>query len=266
MDSGVGGLSVLSHIRSLLPNERLIYLADQAHVPYGPRPAAEVCRFTEAITRFFLGEEAKMVVVACNTATAAALGHLRHCFPELPFVGMEPAVKPGAAQTRSGKVGVLATPGTFNSERYARLMMQYGNGVEVFEDPCVGLVGQIEAGQSDSEATAVILERALAPMLREGVDTVVLACTHYPFASRLIAEIAGPAVEIIDPAPAVARQVGRLLEQLGLSAPAEATGSVEAYTSGDVDRFSAVVEKLLGYRLPVQPVLWHNGHVRRMDG
>lgn len=155
LDSGVGGLSVLRHIRALLPGEDLLYLADQAHVPYGSRPAAQINDLSQEITRFLLGQGAKCIVVACNTASAAALDALRETFPEVPIVGMEPAVKPGAVQSRQGRIGILATAGTFGSRRYADLMARYAQGVVAYEDPCTGLVGEIEAGRGkDRKASA----------------------------------------------------------------------------------------------------------------
>ena len=210
-DSGVGGLSVLRAIRQQMPQQPVVYLADQAHVPYGPRSLEEVRAFSEEITRFLYAQGARLIVVACNAASAAALHHLRRLFPEVPFVGMEPAVKPAAEQTRTGVVGVLATPATFQGELYASVVERFAQGVRLLQDTCPGLVKQIEAGQLYSPSTRAILERALLPMLAENIDTIVLGCTHYPFVIPLIQEIAGPGVRVIDPAPAVARQANRLI-------------------------------------------------------
>ena len=164
---------------------------------------------------------AKLIVVACNTASAAALHHLRQTFPKIPFVGMEPAVKPAAETTETGVVGVLATPATFQGELYASVVERFASGVMLLQNTCAGLVEQIEAGQMDSQETAVILEGALKPMLAAKIDTVVLGCTHYPFVIPQIKQIVGAGVRVIDPAPAVARQVGRLLEQFDLHTPEE---------------------------------------------
>lgn len=245
-DSGLGGLSVLQHIRRLMPEEDLLYAADQARVPYGSRPTGEIGRFSQEITRFLLDREAKLIVVACNTASAAALSDLRTTFPDTPFVGMEPAVKPGAGQSKNGRIGVLATAGTFGSSRYARLMALYAQGVAIYEDPCPGLVEQIEAGQVDSPETERILSDALKPMLAGGVDTLVLGCTHYPFVIPVIRRLAGPDVAIIDPAPAVARQVERVLSSMGLLARRDRPGSLAAFTSGDPARLAAAIGQLLG--------------------
>lgn len=211
-DSGVGGLTILQAVRRALPEEDLIFIADQSHVPYGVRPLEEVRSFSVAVLRCLLERSCKLVVVACNTASAAALKHLRTVFPELPIVGMEPAVKPAAETTQSGVVGVLATPATFQGELYASVVEHFASGVKIMQDTCPGLVMQIEAGNLDGAETRTILERALAPMLKAGIDTVVMGCTHYPFVTPLVQEIAGPGVRVIDPSAAVARQTSRLLE------------------------------------------------------
>jgi glutamate racemase len=258
LDSGVGGLSVLRHIRRRLPAENLLYFADQAHIPYGPRPSGEVRHFVEQITRFLLTLNAKIVVVACNAASAATLDHLRATFKEVPFVGMEPAVKPGAGATRTGKIGVLATTGTLNSNRYAGLLSRYAEGVSAFEDPCPGLVEQIEAGQVEGAGTERILRDALNPMIEGGVDTLVLGCTHYPFVWPLIEKIAGTDVAIVDPAPAVARQVQRVLDASGLSAGGDLPGRVLAFTSDDPEQFSLLARKLLGEAFNTAAATWRD--------
>lgn len=261
-DSGVGGLSVLRHIRAFLPHEHLLYLADQAHVPYGPRPASEIAAFARAITNFLLGQGAKIIVVACNTATAAALDVLRRHFPQVPFVGMEPAVKPGATRTKTGKVGVLATAGTFESQRYASLMSRFAGDVILYENPCTGLVPLIEAGLLVDPQTEQLLDKCLAPMLAAGVDTIVLGCTHYPFVLPLIEGLVGPDVTVIDPALAVARQTRRVLQQRNLLAARRAPGRTETYTSGDPARFAAQIEQLSGSPLPVSALHWQQGQLR----
>jgi len=255
-DSGVGGLSVLRAIRQELPREPVIYLADQSHVPYGPRPLEEVQSFSEGITRYLLAEGAKLVVVACNTASAAALHHLRQVFPPIPFVGMEPAVKPAAECTKTGVVGVLATPATFQGALYASVIERFANGVTVLQHTCPGLVSQIEDGWLDAPKTRAILEEALRPMLEQGIDTVVLGCTHYPFVIPLIQEIVGPAVRVIDPAPAVARQVRRLLEAYDLCSPDPQAGIVHYRTTGDPAQLQALLPRLIGEAGTVAHVCW----------
>jgi glutamate racemase len=243
-DSGVGGLSVLRALRQIMPQVDIVYFADQGHVPYGPRPLEEVRRFAEEITRFLLAQGAEVIVVACNAASAAALHHLRAAFPETPFVGMEPAVKPAAEHTHSGVVGVLATPATFQGALYASVVERFANGVRLLQDTCPGLVQQIEKGDVSGTTTRNILQTALAPMLAQGIDTVVLGCTHYPFVIPLIQEMAGPQVRVIDPAPSVARQTQRVLESRGL--PLDGQARLSFYTSGSREDFERVINTLLG--------------------
>lgn len=260
LDSGIGGLSVLRHIQAGLPNEQLLYLADQAHVPYGSRSRDEIGRYVIGITHFFLTHHARLIVVACNTASAAALDLLRQTFPDLPIVGMEPAVKPAAAQTHSGKIGVLATPGTFRSQRYAALVTRYGQDIEVFEDPCIGLVELIEAGAFSAPATDHLLRQIVTPMLQAGVDTLVLGCTHYPFVLPLLQSIAqsiiGKSVIIIDPAPAVARQTKNVLQQHQIGAPVNQEGSLCCYTTGNRSQLQSLCGRLLGRPCQTLTAVW----------
>lgn len=209
-DSGVGGLSVLRHLLKTLPNAPIVYIADTANVPYGPRPMAEVQAFSHAITRLLLDCGATEIVVACNTASAAALKSLREAHPNVPFVGMEPAVKPAAEHTHSGVVGVLATPATFQGELFASVVERFARDVRVIRHTCPGLVEQIEGGRLDTPDTEAMLRRWVEPMLAAGIDALVLGCTHYPFVVPLLERICGPDVRVIDPAPAVARQATRL--------------------------------------------------------
>ena len=255
-DSGVGGLSVLRELRVILPGEDFVYVADQAHVPYGSRPIEQIREFSVAIADFLLGRGAKLIVVACNTASAAALQHLRVWFPKTQFVGMEPAVKPAAEKTRSGKVGVLATPATFRGELYASIVERFAADVLVMESDCPGLVQRIEAGDLDSAATRRILEDALRPMLADGVDTIVLGCTHYPFVLPLIRTIVGETVQIIEPSPAVARQAARLLQASGLKSNATGGGELELLTSGDDAQLRALLPRLLGETWDVAAARW----------
>lgn len=215
-DSGIGGLTVANAILALLPKESITYYADTAHLPYGRKDLATIRRYSLLITEELLSLGAKAIVVACNTASAAALSYLRECFPDLIIVGMEPAVKPAAESTRSGVVGVLATAGTFKSERYAQLMQRFARNVEVRQNPCLGLVENIEMGLTEDPATRKLLESILQPMLEAGADTFVLGCTHYPFVRPLIAQLVPAEAIIIDPAPAVARQLQRRLLTAGL--------------------------------------------------
>ncbi len=249
-DSGVGGLSVLREITRLLPHEDVLYFADSAHCPYGLRPMAEVRALATAVTAFLVEQGAKLVVVACNTASAAALHHLRASF-EVPIVGMEPAIKPAAERTRARKIGVLATQVTFQGELFARLLERFAVGVDVFAQVCPGLVERIEAGRLDDPQTEDLIRRCLAPMLDAGVDALVLGCTHYPFVRDSIEQVVGPGVEVIDPAPAVARQTARVLDREGLSNDPHHQGQVTFYTSGEAATLAAHIERLLGVRVPV---------------
>jgi glutamate racemase len=255
-DSGVGGLSVLRAIRDQIPGEDVIYLGDQGHIPYGPRPMQEIRDFSEAITNFLLELEAKIIVVACNTASAAALNHLRGTHPQVQFVGMEPAVKPAVEHTRTGRVGVLATPATLQGALYASVVERFANGVELIQNTCDGLVQQIEAGDLDGGATRTILENALLPMLEKNIDTVVLGCTHYPYVIPLIKRIVGENVRVIDPAPAVARQVRRLLEAGKRMNGSSSRGSVRLFTSSDPAALQSMLPKLLGENGNVGRVKW----------
>lgn len=231
-DSGVGGLSVLHAIRAALPHENLLYVADSRHVPYGSKSAEYIQARSRVLSRFLLEHGAKVIVVACNTATAAAAAMLRVTF-DAPVVAMEPAVKPAVAATRSGVVGVLATVGTLKSAQFAALLDRFGQGVEVVTQPCPGLPEQVEAGELDTPTTRALLEQYTAPLLARGADTIVLGCTHYPFLRPLITDIVGPEIALIDTGAAVARQLGRVLERQELLTNSRLTGTEQFWTSAD---------------------------------
>jgi glutamate racemase len=266
-DSGVGGLSVTREIMAQHPAQPLIYLADQAHTPYGQRPLTEIRTLSEGIARFLLAEGAGVIVVACNTASAAALQWLREQFPAVSFVGMEPAVKPAVERTRSGHVGVIATAATFQGELFASLLDRYAGRVAVHTQICPELVPLVEAGELDSPRAHAAVERYLAPLLAAGIDQLVLGCTHYPFLRPLIETIAGPGVAIIDPAPAVARQTGRVLAQHGWLIEDETRVGHETrllpahrfYTSGDPIRFQAALRDLLTVTRDARQAIWRQG-------
>ena len=261
-DSGIGGLSVLREVRRQLPDEDLIYIADQAHVPYGNRSREEVFGFSVGIVRYLFKMQAKLVIIACNTASAVALDDLRAKYPSLPFVGMEPAVKPAAAETSTGVVGVLATPATFQGDLYASTVERFAKGVKIIQDTCPGLVKQIEAGRIASQETREILQRALHPMLEEGVDEIVMGCTHYPFVIPLIKEIVGEGVEVIDPAPAVARQVERLLNEYDLRKGKQGEAMVSFYTTGETERLDTLLKTLLGRKTKSIGLDWVEGNLQ----
>lgn len=255
-DSGLGGLSVWRELRRLCPGESTIYLADQAHIPYGPRPPEEIRRYSESIARWLIEQGCKAIVIACNAASAASLYALRERFPGFPFIGMEPAVKPAAQATRSGVVGVLATPGTLAGQLFAETSRRYAADVRLIPQPCPGLVERIECGQLDTPDTEALLRELLAPMLAAGADRIVLACTHYPFVAPLIRRIAGPAVDIIDPAPAVARQLGRVLKERGLEAGGGGCPRHFFYTSGASETLESALDRLLGQHFFAEPLRW----------
>jgi glutamate racemase len=257
-DSGVGGLSVLRAMCALMPEESILYFGDQGHVPYGPRSMEQIQNFSEGITKFLLDHDSKLIVVACNTASAAALTFLRERFPSASFVGMEPAVKPAAETTKTGKVGVLATPATFQGALYASVVERFAANVELFQHTCPGLVGQIEKGELDSVTTRAILEDALNPMIKRNIDTVVLGCTHYPFVIPLIEQIVGENVRVIDPAPSVAKQAKRLLEAAGMKNQSQGGASVRFFTSGDAAAMKSTLPVLLGESGEVESVVWKN--------
>jgi glutamate racemase len=252
-DSGVGGLSVLRELRALLPHEHIVYVADSANVPYGTKPPELIRDRSMAIARFLVEERhARAVVVACNTATAHAVDLLRQSFSSVPFVGMEPAIKPAAAATRRGVVGVLATDATFDGERFANLMKRHAEGIEVLTQSCPGLVEQVEAGDLSGPRTIDLLQRYTAPLLARGADTIVLGCTHYPFLRDTLQGLVGPTVTLIDTAGAVARQTARVLADRPDRDPTGAAGRVVFFTSGDPSAVRPSLEGLWGE--PVQEV------------
>jgi glutamate racemase len=214
-DSGIGGVSVLRHIRQWLPHEHLLYCADSMHAPYGSKSPDFIRERSHVLARFLIGQGAKAIVVACNTATAAAIGSLREHFA-LPVIGMEPAVKPAAAASRNGVIGVLATIGTLKSAQFAALLESYGRDVRVVTQACPGLVECVERGELDSAATDALIAAYLQPLLAAGADAIVLGCTHYPFLREAIARQLPPGIMLIDTGEAVARQLKRRLQETGL--------------------------------------------------
>lgn len=261
-DSGVGGLTVLRAVRALLPGEDILYFGDQANVPYGPRSVDEVRRFSETIIQFLLDQGAKLIVVACNTASAAALQALRASHPGIPFVGMEPALKPAVEHSETGVVGVLATPTTFEGDLYASVVDRFAQDVTLLQSSCPGLVLEIEAGKPKGAEAQRILREALEPMLAQGLDTVVLGCTHYPFAFDTIREIVGPDVRLIDPAPAIARRVAELLEIRGIGNPARSGGGTRFFTSGGAIEVAERIRQLIDEDARVEQVNWVGGELR----
>jgi glutamate racemase len=265
-DSGVGGLSVLRHIRAQLPHEHLIYFADSGFAPYGGKPEQVVAERVLAIGDFFVQHGAKAIVVACNTATVAAIALLRERYPAMPIVGVEPGLKPAAAASRSGTVGVLATELTLSGKKFLLLRDQVAEstGVRFLLQPCHGLVDQIELGELDSEATFKLLHRYIDPLLAEGADTLVLGCTHYPLVQssieRVIAASTDRPVTLVDTGEAVARHLARLLAAGGIARPASAEPArLDGYTSASSTALSSAFAALLGIDPPTHEVASDSG-------
>ncbi len=244
-DSGVGGISVMKEVRRLLPAEDLAYFADSAYCPYGGRLLEFIRERAFVISDFLLSRGVKLIVIASNTTSIAALDVVRERI-NVPVVGIEPAVKPAVSATRNGKVGVLATEVTLSGGRFNALVERYGNGVEVFTQPCPGLVELVESGRWERPEAGPLLCRYLEPMLARGVDTIVLGCTHYPFLRFLVEEIAGPEIKIIDTGEAVARQVVRVLEKFNLGNMNAGPGGEQFFTSGEPEKVGPVVRLLWG--------------------
>ena len=242
-DSGVGGLSVLREIRSALPEEDLLYVADSAYAPYGDRSLEFINARAQAIVEFFVSQRVKAIVVACNTVTAVAIQALRsRC--AVSIVAIEPAVKPAVAITRSGVVGILATTRTLASESFARLAEKYGKGVQILLQACPGLMEQVEKAELEGPVTEALIKRYVSPLLERGADTLVLGCTHYPFLNSIIKATAGSSVSIIDPAVAVARELRRRLAASDLLSKKRESGIERFWTSGTPTHVQAVATRL----------------------
>lgn len=211
-DSGLGGLTVWKACKRRLPQEQFVYIADHAHCPYGPQSLAKIRKLCQSMVEHLCEQKVKLIIIACNTATAAAIYDLRQRY-EIPFVGMEPAIKPAAKQSKTQKVGILATAGTFQGEHFKQTKAKYAGSVEVLIQIGEGLVELVESGKIEGEEAEELLKKYLDPMKEQGIDQLVLGCTHYPFLMNPIQRIMGPGVQIIDPAPAVAQQVERVLKK-----------------------------------------------------
>lgn len=242
-DSGLGGLTVWREVRWQLPNEDIIYFADSRNCPYGHKTADEIVRLARDIVDGMLTKGCKLIVVACNTATAAAIDELRKSY-SIPFVGMEPAIKQAALNTRSGKVGVLATKGTFDGRLYKETSRKYARNVDVVVQVGDGLVELVEANEYNGPKARLLLEKYVTPMLEHGVDQIVLGCTHYPFFKSQIEEMVGNNVTVIDPAPAVARRVNDVLAEQGLQNAPNHCGSDVFVSSGDAGAMQTLLTSM----------------------
>lgn len=239
-DSGVGGLSVWRELYKEFPQESYLYVSDSGYCPYGPKSKEEVIERAVTITEFLIANGAEIIVVACNTATAAAINWLRSHYT-IPFVGMEPAVKPAALNTETGAIGVLATKGTFKGELYLRTLHKFASNAKVLEQVGEGLVELVESGETDTPQARELIGRYIKPMLEQNVDHIVLGCTHYPFLEKIIREFAGDEVEIVNPAPAIARRAGQVLEARRAAVGA---GGAQGEGSRAISRFVTTGENL----------------------
>jgi glutamate racemase len=240
-DSGIGGASVLNAVRAIAPNTDIIYLADQARCPYGDRPVAELQHIALGCVAWLIRQGAAPVVVACNSASAVALADMRVAHPDVPFVGMVPAVKPAVQHTRHGVVGVMATAATLQGRLFHEVKTQYAAGVTVVGQACHGLVEFVEAGDVSSPALQAAVHAHLAPLHAAGADVIVLGCTHYPFLQTVIQDLA-PNVTLIDPAPAVARQTLHITQTNGLTRPEQ--GQTWYYTTGSASHLAWQIQAL----------------------
>ena len=248
-DSGVGGLSVWKELRAAMPAEDFCYVSDGAYCPYGPKDPAFVVDRAMAVSRFLISQGAEVVVVACNTATAAAISTLRSSFA-IPFVGMEPALKPAALRSQSGVVGVLATAGTFKGRLYLNTLARFSGRVKVIEQVGTGLVELVERGEVAGPEAESLVGRYVRPMLEAGADHIVLGCTHYPFLTGTIARIVDGRAAIVNPAPAVARQAQRVLadlrERTGKKQPAGKPGLSTFFSTGEDTVLRQLVRQIAG--------------------
>ena len=249
-DSGVGGISVLKHIHTLLPHENLLYVADSKYAPYGSRTPAEITARCFEIADFLIAQNAKALVVACNTATAAAIDAMRakFDFPDfiIPIIGMEPAVKPAAEASKNGIIGVLATVGTLKSAQFAALLESYGRNVEVVTQACVGLVECVERGELNKQSTLQLIQQYCKPLIDEGADTIVLGCTHYPFVRPLIEQVVGADVALIDTGAAVAKYLQKRLHELDLLDGVNDKSTVTFYSNSEAENANQVISQLWG--------------------
>ena len=248
-DSGVGGLSILEKIHQLLPDENLIYMADSANAPYGPKGDAFIVERSRQIMDFFVSKNAKVVVVACNTATAAAVNTLREEY-EMPIIGMEPAIKPAASESKTGVIGVLATEGTLASDKFVDLKSRFDGKVEIITQPCPGLVEEIEKFETDKATVKKMLQQYIPPLLEKGVDTLVLGCTHYSFIRTLVKEVAGESVAIVDTDDAVARRLKVVLEEEKITGAEQ--GVITFFSSGDIKNQAELISNKWGAEVSVQ--------------
>jgi glutamate racemase len=248
-DSGVGGLSVLQHVHQLLPHEHILYIADSGYAPYGCQDNSFIEQRSRVITEHLIAQGAKAIVIACNTATASIIESFRQQYG-IPFIGIEPGIKPAIAMTKNGHIGIMATTGTLSSTRYSELRQRFGDSVNVHNQACPGLADQVEAGLLDDPDTMQLLKKYLSILEKKQVDTIVLGCTHYSFLITQIKKIMGPSIQLVDTSYAIAEQLKRVLEQENSKNKA-VSGSINYYTTGSIDNTKSTINSLLGYEVSV---------------
>ncbi|MCK5647927.1 MAG: glutamate racemase [Gammaproteobacteria bacterium] len=248
-DSGVGGLSVLQHIHQLLPSENLLYVADSGHAPYGCKDESYIEQRSRIITEYFLSQGSKTIVIACNTATASIIEKFRQQYG-IPFIGVEPGIKPAMAMTENNNVGIMATAGTLSSERYNELSQRFISSVNLYHQACPGLADQVEAGLLNAPETIRLLEKYLSLLLARQVDTIVLGCTHYSFLTKQIKKIINDSIHLVDTSRAIAEQLVRVLEQAALK-KISGDGSIAYFTTGSINNTRATMKRLLNKEVVV---------------
>ena len=254
-DSGIGGLSVLRALHRHLPHSQLLYVADSGFAPYGERDEGYVIERSRVLTAHLLREGAQLIVVACNTATAAAVRALREEHADVQFVGVEPGIKPAIALSRSGRIGVMATRGTLASDKFRRLVSSHAQGAQLHLQACAGLAHAIEAGDANSAEVLALVDRYTAPLREADVDTVVLGCTHYPFVAQHIQKALGAEVRLVDTADAVARRAQQLATSLQAATDAVPRQTARLWTTGDLSTLQSVAGRWLDFEAETQVLL-----------
>jgi len=249
-DSGVGGLSVWRELVDQLPNESVLYYADSLNCPYGNKPLSEIKELSENIVKFLLEQEAKLIIVACNTATAAAIDYLRDHYP-IPFVGMEPAIKPAAINTRTGSIAILATEGTFNGRLFNETKSKYAKNIDVSIIVGEGLVEIVEENKIHKENSKQTINQLLKPVITKDIDHLVLGCTHYPFLIKQFTDVVGENVKIVNPAPAVVKQTKRILDEFNLNANLSNLPQYNFWSSGDKKILNSLLSEITDHNYSV---------------
>lgn len=255
-DSGVGGLRILKEFHDNYPKNNYFYVADQYNVPYGPKSVKEVKYYSQEITNFLINKGCEIIVLACNTATASSIKYLRKKFPKIFFIGIEPALKPAIRISKSRKIGVLATANTLAGNFYNSFVGEVGNQNKIFKNSCDGLVEEIEKGYFESNKISEILDKTLNPMISDGIDTVVLGCTHYPYIFDQIKSVVGSKVKIIDPAPAIVKRLGYVLKERKINKNNNMVDKVKIFTTSDKDKINKFLPKVINFPVEISEIHW----------